>query len=283
MREMKLRNDVRIPGIGLGTWQITDRDRMAEVVDSACRSGYRLFDTAAAYSNEIALGKALRNIRVQREELFIQDKLWITCYGYEEAQAACRKSLRKLKLDYLDAYLLHWPASPGKFENWQEVNADTWRGMEQLYKDGYVRSIGVCNFNVQQLEELCRTAAVEPFINQVEFHPGMFCQELLSYCETGGIRLEAASPLGNGRILENEVLAEIAEKKKITAAQLCLAWAMQHGCIVIPKTVRARYLSENMQSGDIRLDRDEMDRLDRLPYCGGLAADMDEVMNFEGT
>ncbi len=272
---------MQIPVIGLGTWQITDKFQMLDIIEKSCQAGYRFFDTAAAYSNEIILGKALGNISVQRRELFIQDKLWNTYYGYEEVQIACKKSLHKLKLDYLDAFLIHWPASPKQFHNWQEINADTWRGMEQLYRDGYVRAIGVCNFEIQHLTELIKTATVVPFIDQIEFHPGAFSAELLSYCESNGICVEAASPLGNGRILNNDFLCGIARQKKITTAQLCLAWGLQHGCIVIPKTVHLRCLLENMQSEHINLDEEVMEKIDRLPFMGRLVMDDEKGIHFE--
>ena len=148
-----------MPRIGLGTWQITDRVQMAEIVESAYQSGYRLIDTAAAYSNEIALAKALAAAEIKRTKMFLSDKVWNTSRGAAAVQEACRKSLKKLKTEYLDLYLIHWPASMKLYPDWAEVNADTWRGMEQLYKDGLVRAIGVCNFKEHHLTALEKTAA----------------------------------------------------------------------------------------------------------------------------
>lgn len=281
MKEIELRNGVKIPGIGLGTWKITDKDQLMDVIRNAWESGYRLFDTAAAYSNEIALGRAFREIVINRNELFIQDKLWTTCYGYEAVQAACKKSLRKLKMDYLDSYLVHWPAGPGQFENWQEINADTWRGMEKLYEEGYVRTIGVCNFEAFHLEELRKTANILPFINQIEFHPGTYCPELLSYCSERGIQLEGSSPLGNGCLLGNILLNEMAGRKGITVAQLCIAWIFQHGCIAIPKTVQQKYMIENIGTAGITLSDDEMEKINRVPFMGKFVMGRDGVIGFE--
>ena len=211
MRLMTLRNGNKIPQIGLGTWQITDRDLMKQIVCAAYEEGYRLIDTAAAYSNEIAVAKAIANL--PREELLLSDKVWNTNRGYEAVQEACRRSLKKLKTDYLDLYLIHWPASGKLYPNWSDINADTWRGMEALYREGLVRAIGVCNFKVHHLKELEKTVEVFPFVNQIEIHPGMNQQEVITYCMDKGILLEASSPLGNGQILKNEDLVSLAEEK----------------------------------------------------------------------
>lgn len=282
METLRLRNGVCIPRVGMGTWRITDKEQMLQTVDSAYRCGYRLFDTAMAYANEIALGRALRELRLPREQLFIQDKLWNTCYGYEKAQEACKRSLKKLKLDYLDAYLIHWPVPAKQCENYRELNAETWRGLEQLYKEGCVRAIGVCNFKKHQLEELCSTAAVLPFIDQVECHPGMWNAELTAYCKEQGIQPEASSPLGNGGLLANERLCLLAGEKGISVAQLCLKWAVQHGYVAIPKTVREERMMENIRTEHFELSGREMRLLDEMPFLGGLGLDSDEVINFEG-
>ena len=282
MEKVQLRNGVVIPSVGLGTWRITDREQLLETVDSAYQCGYRLFDTAMAYTNEMAFGRAVRELKLPREELFIQDKLWRTCYGYAEAQEACKRSLKKLKTDYLDAYLIHWPVPAKQCGNYRELNAETWRGLEQLYREGCVRAIGVCNFKQHHLEELSETASVLPFMNQVECHPGMWNPELTAYCKERGIQLEAGSPLGNGQLLSDERLCLMAEKKGVTAAQLCLKWALQHGYVVLPKTTNKERLRENIETKHFELSRDEMLILDGLPFLGGLGLDSDEVNNFEG-
>ena len=282
MEKVQLRNGLRIPSVGLGMWKITDRCEVLSVIENAYGQGYRLFDTAAAYRNEIVFGKSMVELGLQREEMFIQDKLWNTCYGYEKSQEACKKSMRKLKLDYLDAYLVHWPASRKQYDNWDEINAETWRGMEKLYKEGYVRAIGVCNFKPDHLQELCKTAEIVPFVNQIEFHPGMLQSETVSFCREKGIQIEASSPLGNGQVLSNEVLCKIAEKNGITPAQVCLKWALKHNAIVIPKTTKAERLAENIELFNFDLSAEEVRVIDELPFCGGLGIDSDEVINFEG-
>lgn len=282
MEKVQLRNGISIPSIGLGTWKIIDKEQLLKAVSDAYKCGYQLFDTAMAYANEVALGRAFRELRLPREKLFIQDKLWNTCYGYEKAQEACKRSLKKLKTDYLDAYLIHWPVSAKQNDNWRELNAETWRGLEQLYKEGCVRAIGVCNFKKHHLEEVCKTAAVLPFINQVESHPGMWNAELTAYCKEQGIQMEASSPLGNGQILSNDKLCLLAEEKGITVAQLCLKWALQHGYVVIPKTIKEERMKENIQLDHFKLSGKEMQFLDDMPFSGGLGLDSDEVISFEG-
>lgn len=280
MNRIKLSNESSIPQIGLGTWQVTDKELMKQLLAQAYRAGYRLIDTAAAYSNEMAIGRAVAGLSIERRELFLSDKVWNTCRGYDNVRKACEQSLKKLKTDYLDLYLIHWPASPKLYSDWAEINADTWRGMESLYKEGKVRAIGVCNFKAHHLEVLKKTAEIMPMINQLEFHPGMMQEETASFCRAEGIVLEASSPLGNGQILEHEILKRMAQKKGRTAAQICLRWAVQKGVAVIPKTVNPDRLTENMDIFDFELDEEEEDAVDRIPFCGGIGIDPDEVVEF---
>lgn len=278
MERIQLQNGFSIPAIGVGTWKINDRQDMLRMVRNAYSFGYRLFDTAAAYMNEMTLGRVLKDLQIPREELYIQDKLWYTCYGYPESQEACKRSLRKLKTDYLDVYMIHWPATPKHFQNWSEVNAETWRGLEKLHKEGYVKAIGVSNFQEEHLVELSKTAEILPQINQLEFHPGMMQNGTVSYCEKKGIQVEASSPLGNGKILSNEILGKIAEEKNVSVARVCLKWALKHKVIVIPKTIKEERLSENLNLYDFDLTESEMRLIDSLPFCGGVEVNLNEVM-----
>lgn len=280
MEHIKLRNGNELPIIGLGTWQITDRDLMSEIIGTAYKEGYRLIDSAAAYSNEIAISKAIAANGIPREDVILSDKVWNTSRGYDAVQEACKRSLKKLKTDYLDVYLIHWPASMKLYDNWSEINAETWRGMEQLYKDGLVKNIGVCNFKIHHLEELKKTAEVMPFINQVELHPGFRQKELIDYCEKERIVVEASSPLGNGQILEDEVLNRLAIQKNVSASQICLKWEIQKGLIVIPKTSKIERLHGNIDVFEFVLSEDEMKEIDNIPYCGGIGIDPDEVVEF---
>lgn len=280
MEYIRLRNGLCVPQIGLGTWRLVDRKLMKDVVSEAYRDGYRLIDTAAAYSNEIAIAKAVAENEIPRQELMISDKVWNTSRGYLAVQDACKSSVRKLKADYLDLYLIHWPASMKLYENWAEINADTWRGMERLYKDGYVRAIGVCNFKIHHLEQLKKSAEIMPMVDQVELHPGMRQSELLEYCHRNQIAVEASSPLGNGVILSNEILSGIADTKGKSVAQIILKWGIQQGVIVIPKASKAQHLKDNLSIYDFDLSDHEMKMIDEIPYCGGIGIDPDEVMEF---
>lgn len=275
-----LNNTIQLPCVGLGTWQITDRDRMAVLIRRAYEKGYRLIDTAAAYSNEIAIAKAIAAAGIDRKELLLSDKVWNTSRGYEAVQEACRKSLKKLKTDYLDIYLMHWPASKKLHPDWARINAETWRGMEKLCKDGYVRAIGVCNFKVHHLEELEKSAEIMPCINQFELHPGFHQDDLVLYCQEKSILVEASSPLGNGQILKHEGICGIAGRHDKSAAQICLRWSLQKGAAVIPKTADPDRLAQNIDVFDFSLSSEEMKELDDIPYCGGVGIDSDEVTEF---
>lgn len=277
---LSLYNGMKIPCIGLGTWQIRDRNLLSELLREAYDVGYRLIDTAAAYSNEIGIARAIESNGLYRDELVLSDKVWNTCRGYEEVQAACRNSLKKLKTDYLDVYLIHWPASPRLHADWEAINAETWRGMEKLLEQGLVRAIGVSNFKVHHLEALKKTYKVKPMINQIEFHPGVQNTEIYNYCKAHKIVLQASSPLGNGEILSNDRLLELAKEKGRSAAQVALRWEMQKGVAAIPKTANPSRLRENIDLFDFQLSEEEMKRIDKIPYCGGLGIDSDEVTEF---
>lgn len=280
MDEIVLANGVRVPALGLGTWQLREREMVRTVIRTAAELGYRLIDTAAAYSNEISIGKALTDVPLRREELFISDKVWNTCRGYDKVREACRASLKKLKTDYLDLYLVHWPASPRLYPDWEEQNADTWRGMESLYREGLVRSIGVCNFKPHHLAALQKTAQVLPMVDQFEFHPGMPQRESIGYCRQNGIAMMASSPLGNGQILGDDVLLRLAAAKKKSSAQICLRYALDSGFIVLPKASSPQRLAENISVFDFTLEPQEKQMLEAMPWCGGLAIDPDETEEF---
>ncbi len=280
MEYITTRNGGSLPLIGLGTWQITDREKMLEVIREAYEAGYRLIDTAAAYSNEIAISKAIENAGIPRSEIMLSDKVWNTSRGYNEVQEACRKSLKKLKTDYLDLYLIHWPASMKLYENWAEINSETWRGMEQLLADGLVKEIGVSNFKIHHLEELNKTAKVKPAVDQMEIHPGLYPKDIIDYCSENGICVEASSPLGNGQILSDKSLNEIAGTHNKTVAQICIRWILDKGVIAIPKSTSRSRIQENIDVFDFSLSSEETETIDNLPFCGGLGIDPDEVVSF---
>ena len=177
-------------------------------------------------------------------------------------------------------YLIHWPASMKLYENWAEINAETWRGMEQLLADGLVKEIGVSNFKIHHLEELNKTAKVKPAVDQMEIHPGLYPKDIIDYCSENGICVEASSPLGNGQILSDKSLNEIAGTHNKTVAQICIRWILDKGVIAIPKSTSKSRIQENMDVFDFSLSSEETETIDNLPFCGGLGIDPDEVVSF---
>lgn len=278
MQTMKLNNGILIPAIGYGTWQTPDGDAVTNGIKAAVDYGYRHVDTAATYENEEGVGKGILESGIAREELFVTSKVWNSERGYDTTLAAFEKSLKRLKLDYLDLYLIHWPASANRFENWEQINLDTWRAMTELYKAGKIKAIGVSNFKPHHLKALMETE-VKPMVNQIEFHPGMLelQQETLDYCKENDIIVEGWSPLGTGRMLNNPVLIEIAEKVNRSVAQVCIRWCIQHGVLPLPKSVTPTRIKQNLQVFDFELDEDDMGRIDALDNFGYSGSDPDTV------
>ena len=271
-----LPNGNTIPNIGFGTWQSKDGEVCEAAVRAAIEAGYRHIDTAAAYGNEASVGKAVRECGIAREELFITSKLPNKMRGYESAFAAFDATMEKLGLDYLDLYLIHWPASHHRFENWREINLDTWRAMTELYKAGRIRAIGVSNFLPHHLEALMETE-VAPMVDQIEFHPGHMQTETVRFCHSHGICVEAWSPLGTGRMLTNETLLELAAKYGRSAAQICIRWCMQHAVLPLPKSVTPSRIAENLDVYDFLLTDADMAAIDALPDFGYSGNHPDEV------
>ena len=263
-----LSNGVKMPCVGYGTWQTPDGEVARKCVSEAIKLGYRHIDTAAAYGNEVSVGEGIRDAGVAREELFITTKHWITNRGYEKTILACEESLRNLGLDYLDLYLIHWPAVKKIADNWEEINAETWRGFEKLYKDGKIRAIGVSNFLPSHLESLKARSTVKPMVNQIEFHPGYIQSERVNYCRTEGITLQAWSPLGSGAVLKNEFLGKIAAKYGKSIAQLCIRYALQNDIVPLPKSLNAERIAANMDVFDFVITGDDMAAIAAMEQTG---------------
>ncbi|MDR2221491.1 MAG: aldo/keto reductase [Flavobacteriaceae bacterium] len=268
MNRLKLNDGRLIPSVGFGTYKATKEEGIA-AVKNALQKGYRLLDTAAIYKNEEEVGQGIRESGVAREDIFVTTKVWRENMGYEETKKALAISLEKLGLDYIDLYLIHWPANYKNFgANWQKVNAETWRAMEELQAQGKIKSIGVSNFWEEHLEALLETAKVVPAINQIEFHPGYWQPDLKAYCEKKHILIEAWSPLARGKVFENEVLIAIAEKYNKLISQVCLRWCFQHNTIAIPKSNTEERIIANLDIFDFELSIEEMNQINNLPQMG---------------
>lgn len=269
MRSLKdcytLNNGVKIPCVGYGTWRVQDGDEAVRSVSAAVGLGYRHIDTAAVYGNERGVGAAVKNCGVPRGELFVTSKVWNTERGFERALAAFDATLRDLGLDYLDLYLLHWPAARGPRDEWAALNSETWRALEKLYAEKRVRAIGVSNFLPHHLEPLLERAEVTPAVNQIEFHPGYMQRDALEFCRDKGILVEAWAPLGRGKLFSDEVISAAARRHGKTNAQICVRWCLQHSTLPLPKSVSPERMAENAAVFDFELPADGMSAIDALP------------------
>lgn len=266
MEKFTLSNGVEIPAVGYGTYLTSEKDD--GTVAAALAAGYRHFDTASFYGTEQALGDALKAAGVPREELFLTSKLWKDEMGYENALAAFERSLQKLGTDYLDLYLIHWPRPDDLTAEWRQLDRDTWRALEELYRAGRVRAIGVSNFLPHHLRNLMETAEIMPMVNQIEFHPGYPQTYTVEFCNAHGILPEAWSPLGRTRVLQDERLAGIAAKYGKSVAQLCVRFALQCGVAPLPKSSSPARMQANLDVFDFVISDEDMDRILTLPQFG---------------
>lgn len=257
MKTVKLNNGVEMPILGFGVFQVTDLAECERSVVDAIETGYRLIDTAASYGNEEAVGKAIKSCGVPREELFITTKLWIQSNGYEGAKKSFENSLKKLQLDYLDLYLIHQP--------YGDVYGE-WRAMEELYKEGKARAIGVSNFQPDRLMDLIVHNEIVPAVNQVETHPFNQQNETQKFLQENNVQIESWGPFAEGKndLFHNELLASIGKKYNKTIAQVVLRWLTQRGVVAIPKSVRKERMAENFNSLDFELSADDMEAIKTL-------------------
>lgn len=254
MQTVCLNNGVQMPLEGFGVFQVPDAAQCEQAVSDALEAGYRLIDTAAAYMNEEAVGNAIRTSDIPRKDLFITTKLWVQDADYESAKKAFETSLNKLGLEYLDLYLIHQP-----FHDYYGA----WRAMEELYKEGRIRAIGVSNFYPDRLVDLCVNAEIIPAVNQVECHPFFQQKDALKVMKEYGVQLEAWGPFAEGKnnFFQNPILAEIAAKYGKSVAQVALRWNVQRGVVVIPKSVHKERIQENFNIWDFELSDKDMETI----------------------
>ena len=265
-----LHNGVQMPWLGLGVFQVP-KEITKRVVLDALQLGYRSIDTAAFYDNEQEVGMAIKESGIPRDEIFVTTKLWNTDHGYKEALQAFEKSLNRLGLEYIDLYLIHWPVpSQGKYK-------ETWKALEKLYQEGRVRAIGVSNFQIAHLEDLLADCQIKPMVNQVEYHPRLTQENLHQFCQKHQIQLEAWSPLMRGRILEEPLLVQIAQKYDKTPAQVILRWDVQNQVVTIPRSTRPERMKENAQIFDFELTSEEMEMISSLNRNERIGPDPDKM------
>ncbi len=261
--KIKLNNGRYIPSIGFGTSLVTG-DECIRIIETAIDVGYKHIDTASAYKNEVEIGKAIKQSKVDRKELFVTSKVWKDSMGYDNTLRSFENSLKNLDLEYIDLFLIHWPKN-----NDEQLNIDTWRALEKLYKQGKVKSIGVSNFLKQHLEIILNNCEIVPTVNQIEFHPGLIRKETIEFCKKNNIVLEAWAPLGKGKMLDNEILESIAQKYNKSVAQLCLKWCLQNEVIPVPKSGNKERMKQNLDLFDFEITKDDMNIINNMEFFAG--------------
>lgn len=263
-----LNNGVKMPLLGFGTYNAGDDVKLKNSIKESIKIGYRSVDTASFYGNEDVIGCALKESDISRNEIFLVSKVWNSEQGYEKTLKSFEKSIKKLKTDYLDLYLIHWP---------QSLNKETWKALEKLYKEGYVRAIGVSNFKINHLKELIENAEIMPAINQIEFHPRLVQKDLMEYCKENSIQLEAWSPLMRGLVFEIPLLKELAQKYDRTISQIVLRWDLQMGVATIPKSTTYSRIKENADIFDFKISEEDIRKIEKLNDGFRIGMDPDEV------
>ncbi|HEY6021567.1 MAG TPA: aldo/keto reductase [Candidatus Paceibacterota bacterium] len=249
-----LSNGVKIPLLGLGMWKMTQGDETVNAVTWALEAGYRHIDTAKYYANEASVGRAVRESGVARDKVFVTTKLWPS--DFSNPRRGFEESLKKLGLEYIDLYLIHWP-EPG-------ISKNVWQSLEKIYDEGLAKAIGVSNYDRDDIESVLSYANVAPMVNQVEFNPASHSLPLLEYCDSKGIVTEAYSPLGRGNLISNRVVEDVARKYEKSPSQVLIRWALQHGTVVIPKSSNKERIQQNAEVFDFDISDQDMQALNAL-------------------
>lgn len=262
-----LSNGVKIPCVGFGTWKLPNDEYTVDVVKTAIDCGYRHIDTAFAYQNEKAVGKAIRECGLKRSELFVTSKLDNPDHGYEKTMKEFDMTMNNLGIDYLDLYLIHWPIPLIYRDSWKEVNEGTWKAFEELYQEGKIKAIGVSNFLDHHINALLETATTAPMVDQLELHPQYVQREAVNYCKDHRMIVEAWSPLIKGQ-LDHPILMKLAAEYEKTTAQIVLRWSIQHGFLPLPKTTSRKRMLENADIFDFELTTEDLELMKELEAYG---------------
>lgn len=274
-----LNNGVKIPVIGFGTWQVKNGEEAYNAVTNALKAGYRHIDSAEGYYNEESVGQAIRESGIPRKEIFLTTKLTNRHRTYEDAKQAIEDSLARLGLDYIDLYIIHWPNPIAHRPDYQTRNREVYRAMENAYKAGKIRAIGVSNFRIHHLEALFKATEIKPAVNQILINPSDQEEQLVAFNEEHDILTEAYSPLGTGKIFAFEQVKEMAKKYQKSVGQVVLRWSLEHGYLPLPKTITPSRIVENLDLFDFKLELEDIKKLDALHDTFGLALDPD-IANF---
>lgn len=273
----KLRNGVEIPCVGFGTYLTPDGDTCVNSVKEALSAGYRHIDTAEFYANEKSVGKALAESGISRDEVFVTTKLWNTNQGYDSALRHFDMSAKKLGLDTVDLYLIHWPMAKDFVADYPRTLLDTWRAFERLYEEGRVRAIGVCNCLKHHLKVIIDNSKVAPMVNQIEYHAGLVQKEAEEFSKLNGVVVEAWAPLCRGRAFGNPVLESIAAKHGKTQAQVLVRWCLDKGVLPLPKSVTPSRIRENIDVFDFALSADEIAAIETIEGVGRIGSNPDDA------
>lgn len=275
MQYSTLSNGVKVPMVGFGTWKPEGREDV-NANEMALEAGYRYFDTASYYGTEASIGQAIKNSGIPREELFLTSKVAKSEMGYEGTKKAFAQSLERLQTDYLDLYLIHWPKDQADNPDWKQLDLDTWKVMEELYEEGKIKAIGVSNFLPHHIENILNNCKIKPMVNQIEFHPGYTQEATVSYCQERGILVQAWSPMGRMRVLQEPLVVELAQKYQVSPAKICLRYALQRGITILPKSSSLERMKQNLDVFCFEISQEDMYRISCMPQAGwsGLHPDL---------
>ena len=263
----KLNNGLKMPWLGFGVYKINDGLEVEQAVRSALEIGYRSIDTASIYGNERGVGKAIRESSIPREDIFLITKVWNDAQREKRTLDVFDESLERLETEYVDLYLIHWPV--------KNCYVETWQVMEEIYRSGRVKAIGVSNFLIHHIEDILHDSEIVPTVNQVEFHPLLVQPELLQFCQSHKIQVQARNPLMQGQIVTDHTVQKLADKYQKTPAQIVLRWDLQHEVVTIPKSVHPNRIAENAQIFDFEISREDMLTLDALDEGKRIGSDPD--------